>query len=96
MVRTTALDDFKARISQLAPPDKGTPSSADKTLDTKGRTSLLIIIAALARLMKIDVSRPSKAAVSIQTEADRLEVKIGSRTIEEHLKSIPDALERRG
>ena len=95
VVRTAALDELKARISQSSSTDTSKPSSMDKLLDTRGRTSLLIIIAALASLAKLDVSKPSQAAVSIQAEADRLEAKIGLRTIEEHLKDISDALERR-
>ena len=68
----------------------------DKPLGTTERTSLLTIIAGLARLARLDVSKPSQAGKAIQAEIDKLGAKVGQRTIEEHLKKILDALERRG
>ena len=95
VVRPDALDDLKARISQSSSSDQGKPSTMDKPLGTKERTSLLIIMAALASLAEVDVDKVSQASVKIQGAADRLGAKVGLRTIEEHLKDIPDALERR-
>lgn len=66
-----------------------------KPLTTKEKTSLLTIIALLAEEAKIDWKQPTKAATSILYQADKLNVQIGQRTIEEYLKQIPDALERR-
>ncbi len=71
------------------------PDSGDKVLDPRERTSLLIIIAALAKIAKIDVSQACKAAGQIEAMAALEGVRIGERTIEEHLKQIPDALERK-
>ena len=96
VVRTAALDDLKARVSKSSPSDGGEPPSEDKRLGTTERTSLLIIIAGLAKRAQIDVAKPSQAAKAILAEIDRLGAKVGQRTIEEHLKKIPDALERRG
>ena len=96
VVRTTALDDLKARISESSSPDGDEPRSVDKPLRTTERTSLLIIIAGLAKLAQIDVAKPSTAGKTIQVEIDKLGAKLGQRTIEEHLKRIPDALERKG
>lgn len=65
-------------------------------LTTKERTTLLVIIAALAARAKLDINAPSTAARAIVASADDLGVKVGERTVEEVLKDIPDALERRG
>jgi hypothetical protein len=53
------------------------------------------MIAALARLAKIDVSKPSGAATIIETQTNLMGVRVAARTIENHLKAIPEALERR-
>jgi hypothetical protein len=59
------------------------------------RTTLLLIIAALAELPKIDVTKPSAAAVAIESQTARMGARVASRTIENHLKLIPEALEGR-
>lgn len=69
---------------------------AEKLLSTKERTTLYTIIGLLAKEAKIDYSQPSAAAAVIKAAADLAGIDIGQRTIEEHLKKIPDALERRG
>lgn len=74
----------------------GAPSAAEKAVTTKERTTLLTIVALLAKEAKIDLTRPSKAAATIVEIAQIEGYQIGQRTIEEHLKKIPDALQRRG
>lgn len=59
------------------------------------RTTLLTLIAALANEAGIDISKPSKAAGLIEGLTMRIEARIAARTIEEHLKRIPTALEKR-
>jgi hypothetical protein len=39
------------------------------------------------------VKKPSKAAVAIEGETVRMGVRVAARTIENHLKRIPDALD---
>jgi len=70
-------------------------SSEVKDVTTKERTTLLTIIALLAQEAGIDLDKPSKAASSIVALADAAGIKLGQRTVEEHLKKIPDARERR-
>jgi hypothetical protein len=70
-------------------------SKEDKPLSTKERTTLLTIIAALAKEAKIDISKPSKAADLIADMTQRLGSPVGKRTIEEKLKLIDDAVENR-
>jgi hypothetical protein len=71
-------------------------ASATKPLGQRERTSLLVVIAALANELGIDVRQTSKAASAIERLTEALGVRVAARTIEEHLKRIPDALERRG
>ena len=52
-----------------------------------------MIIAALAKLARVDVTKPSKAAATIESEIARMGARVGVRTIEEHLKRIAEALE---
>jgi hypothetical protein len=43
----------------------------------------------------IDVAKPSKAAVAIESQTIRMGARVSDRTIEDHLKRIPAALEDR-
>ena len=95
VVRTAALDDLKARVREPSSVDEGKTAVTDKQIGTRERTTLLTIIGALASLAKIDLAHSSKGAMSIQAEADRLGVKVGLRTIEGHLKRVPEAMDRR-
>jgi hypothetical protein len=63
--------------------------------DSRERRSLLRIIAALAKLAGIPVDQTSKAAGIIAVETKSLEAPVGEKTIETHLKRIPEALEPR-
>lgn len=67
-----------------------------KPMATKERSTLLTIIAVLAKEAKIDWQKTSKAAELIVSAADQDGLSLGQRTVEEHLKRIPDALERKG
>ena len=71
------------------------PLEEEKPLSTKERGTLLTIIAALAREAKIDISKPSKAADLIADMTQRLGAPVAKRTIEEKLKLVDDAVERR-
>ncbi|MHB1093405.1 hypothetical protein [Thiobacillus sp.] len=72
------------------------PAIREKPLTTKERTSLLTVIALLTEEARIDISKPSKAAATILKLAETQGINIAQRTIEEYLKKIPDALEKRG
>ena len=60
-----------------------------------GKSTLLDIIAALAKMAKIDVKKPSAAAIAIETQTELMGTRVAARTIENHLNRIPEALERR-
>lgn len=66
-----------------------------KPLATRERYTLLTIIAALCKEAKIDIRTPSKAGDLIQSLTDSMAAPVAKRTIEEHLKKIPDALASR-
>jgi hypothetical protein len=88
VVRTSALLDLEAQLDEL-------DQKAKKPLEQRERDTLLVIIAALAKLAKIDVKKPAAAGATIESEADRLGVEVSSRSIQDHLNRIPEALERR-
>ena len=85
VVRTSALRDLEALISEPEP-------DLERPIDRRERISLLVIIAALAKLAKVNVAKPSAAAAAIEGEAARMGIRVGVRTIEEKLKLIPDVL----
>lgn len=88
VVRTSALRDLEARTSE---PDQ----RVEKPIGPRERNTLLVIIAALAELAKIDLKKPSKAASAIEAQTAIMGARVASRTIEEHLKRITEALEGR-
>ena len=83
-VRTSSLQDLEARLPEPA---------AGRPLGLRERTTLLTIIAALANLAKVEFTKPSKAALTIESETIRMRARVAARTIEDHLNRIPDALE---
>jgi hypothetical protein len=88
VVRTSALNDFEALVSQREKPP-------EKPLERRERSTLLVIIAALAKMAKVDVTKPSAAAIAIETQTELMGTRVASRTIENHLNRIPEALENK-
>jgi hypothetical protein len=88
VVRTSALKELEAVVSQREQPP-------EKPIERRERTSLLVIIAALAKMAKIDVKKPSAAAIAIETQTELMGTRVAARTIENHLNRIPEALESR-
>lgn len=88
VVRTRAIAEFEAGLRQHGSPQ-------EKPLSTTERSTLLIIIAALAEQAKIPISRPSKAADLIADMTQRLGAPVSKRSIEEKLKLINDAIQSR-
>jgi hypothetical protein len=89
VVRTTALRKLESFISEL---DK----AQEKPIERRERTTLLVMIAALAKLAKIDVAKPSSAATAIESQTALMGARIAARTIENHLKRVSEALDSRG
>jgi hypothetical protein len=88
VVRTSSLHELESRLSQ---PDQ----KAEKPLEQRERDTLLVIVAALAELAEIDVKKPAAAGTTIESQTALLGAEVSSRTIQNHLKRIPEALERR-
>ena len=100
-VRRQVLDAAVASFALHSPgPEGQQPSKSaaadplDRLLRKRERATLLTIIAALARAADIDISKASKAGAIIEAQIDQLGARVSGRTIEIHLKRIPDALER--
>src|SRR5262245_43782177 len=74
-------------------PDK--PLKEDRLLGKRERDTLYVIIAALAEAQKIAVSRPWKAAETIASLTDKIGASVSASGVEDHLKRIPAAIERR-
>jgi hypothetical protein len=88
VVRTSALRDLEARMSEPA-------QRAEKPMGQRERTTLLVMIAALAKMADVDVNKPSSAAVAIEAQTALMGARVASRTIENHLKLIPEVMEDR-
>jgi hypothetical protein len=88
IVRTSALQELEALYLQP-------PKAAEKPVERRERATLLVMIAALAKIAKIDVTKPSAAALAIESQTALMGTRVASRTIEDHLKRIPEALENR-
>jgi hypothetical protein len=88
VVRTSALHDLEARAVEPT-------QRAEKPLGKRERDTLLVIIAALAKMAAVDVTKPSKAAVAIERQTIDMRAPVAVRTIENHLNDITAALEER-
>lgn len=93
VVRKVALADFAAARQ---PARSQTNDASETPLAARERATLLTIIAALADAAKIDLSKPSKASGAIAAMTETIGAPVAPRTIENHLKRIREALERRG
>lgn len=89
------LKKFSDVPASDAQPEHNSKSPMEKPLGERERASLLVIISALAKELQIDIAMPSKAACRIENMTQVLGARVVARTIENHLKRIPDAMERR-
>ncbi|MGA8584655.1 MAG: hypothetical protein WB715_12615 [Roseiarcus sp.] len=88
VVRTSALRELEMRVSEL---DK----QPEKSFGQRERTTLLVIVAALAKLARVEVNKPSAAAATIERQTELMGTRVAARTIENHLNRISEALESR-
>ncbi|MGC2783468.1 MAG: hypothetical protein WA397_06455 [Roseiarcus sp.] len=88
VVRTSALQELERLFSDPEP-------ATERPVGRRERMTLLVIIAALAKRAKIDVTKPSSAATAIESQTSLLGARVAARTIENHLKRIPEALENK-
>ena len=71
------------------------PNRSARPLGKRERDTLLTIIEALAKAANIDTSKSSKAAGEIEKLTVGIGTRVPARTIENHLKRIPEAVEDR-
>ena len=71
VVRTAALKELEARILETDKPTK-------KPIQRRERNTLLVMIAALAKLAKIDVTKPSSAATAVESQTTLMGVRVRS------------------
>lgn len=76
--------------------EQGLGRKPEKEIDTRERTSLLVMVGALAEMAKLDITKPTPAAKKILSVLESKGVQLGKKTIEEHLKRVSDALDRKG
>lgn len=93
VVRTAALAELTARLSN--DPTQVPTDALEKSIETRERTTLLTIIAALAKKAGIEVTKHAVAGAAIELLTDAMGARVATRTVQDHLKRIPDALERR-
>ena len=72
-----------------------TSTHRNKPLGAKERGSLLTIIGALAEAANIDLSKPHKAGQTLEAMLSQKGVKLGARTIGDHLKDVRNAMDSR-
>lgn len=85
-------EDIEAFETSLATPDEATP--AEKPLHTTERRTLLVLVAALARQAKFDLSaRGINGAIARATE--EIGAPVAEETVRRMLLQIPDAIEAR-
>jgi hypothetical protein len=88
VVRTAALQQLEVLVSE---PD----SAIQRPLGRRERDSLLVIIAALAKIAKVDIDKPSKAAAEIENQTALMGNRVAARTIENHLNRVREARDSR-
>ena len=81
VVRTAALQELEKSLS-----------AAEKPIEKRERDTLLVVIAALAKIAKLNLNHPSAAATTIENETALMGARISARTILNHLKRIPTAV----
>jgi hypothetical protein len=96
VVRVSSLKALEARMAaEEQPLAKQSERAPEKAIERRERSTLLTVIAALARMAKVDVARPSSAAAAIENETELMGARVAARTIENHLKAIPEVVDSR-
>ena len=95
-VKATATAYAPTPTAPVGVPAAETPDDVSKPIATKERTTLLAIIGGIAKAADFDISQPTVAAKAIVKALDESGAKIGQRTVENALKEVADAIERKG
>jgi hypothetical protein len=92
-IRRAALDAFIAQHHDVAAVKS--PQALERPLGERERSTLLTIIAALAKAAGVDITKPGKAGAAIEALTVDVGARVAERTVIDHLNRIPEALERR-
>jgi hypothetical protein len=92
-IRSAALDAFIAQHRDVAVVKN--PPPLEKPLGERERSTLLTIIAALAKAAGVDITKPGKAGAAIEALTIDVGARVAERTVIDHLNRIPEALERK-
>lgn len=88
--------DLKAQLEQAQQQASGgKDDESERALGTRERNTLLAIVGVLCKAQGYDLSQPRKAGGSLQSLALQAGITISDKTIAEHLKRIPEAMEAR-
>ena len=90
-VRTKALNDCAKKLKGQTPP-KSADAPDNPPLGTRERETLLIIINALVRKSKIDMSNPTRAAKTIVAEVELFGGKMHWQTVDDKLKQVKELI----
>ena len=88
-VRRSALDEF---IRQHVPVQAPTGDPLDKPLGQRERTTLLTIIAALAKEANVDVSKPVKSGQIISALISAMGHEVAPNTVAGHMRTLRKTL----
>ena len=88
-VRRPALEEF---IRQLVPVQAPTSDPLDKPLGQRERTTLLTIIAALAKEAHVDVSKPVKSGQIISSLIEAIGYEVAPNTVAGHMRTLRKTL----
>ena len=88
-VRRPALEEF---IRQLVPVQAPTSDPLDKPLGQRERTTLLTIIAALAKEAKVDVTKPVKSGQIISSLIEAIGYEVAPNTVAGHMRTLRKTL----
>ena len=97
-IRRTALDAFANANRKSVPEDSKQAQETtvpENPLGERERNTLLTIIAALCQHGGVDFTKPSAAGATIAVMTEALGARVSRRTIEDHMRKVPDAIERR-
>jgi hypothetical protein len=93
IVATESLpESWKKKLKHI---EDALTHDADKPIGARERTTLLVIIGALAEHANLDLSQPHKAGDAVAAMLAAKGVTISGRTIGEHLKAVREAMDSR-
>jgi hypothetical protein len=95
-VRRQALEDFIRERVAPPRPEPVSPKPLEQPVKTRERTTFFMIIAALSKEAKIDISKASKAGETIAALIAAMGYEVAPNTIARHLRLLAQTLSGTG